>query len=74
MGIKKGIKSLFKKAEAYRKSSHADVYERIAEKNKVEPQYVYEIAHGKKKMTPADHDIWYDLLNEGIVSFFWEKH
>ncbi|MDO4994021.1 MAG: hypothetical protein Q4E32_03345 [Bacteroidales bacterium] len=51
----------------YRKSQHKDVYEKIANKHKCNPQRVYEIAHGRRVKGFDDRLVREDLITEGIL-------
>lgn len=52
---------------SYKDSKRASVYEEIANAFGVSPQHVFEIAHGKKMQSAEDHDIYYELVNNGII-------
>ena len=52
---------------SYQDSSRPSVYEEIADIFKVEPQHVYEIAHGKKALDRHDSQIFDELVARGII-------
>lgn len=52
---------------SYKSSSRSKVYVKIADLFRVNPQHVYEIAHGKKPKSPLDVDIMNDLMSKGII-------
>jgi len=62
-----GILNIFKGGKSYKSSPHCAVYEKIAEANETEPEYVYKLAHGKTPKTHADAMILQDLHYEGII-------
>ena len=52
---------------SYKDSSKASVYEEIAKTYNVQPQHVYEIAHGRRPQTREENDIFQELLSKGII-------
>lgn len=52
---------------SYKDSKRASVYEEIASTFGVSPQHVFEIAHGKKIQSAEDNDIYYKLVDNGII-------
>lgn len=52
---------------SYKNSSRAWVYEKIAKEHRLEPQQVYEVAHGKKPRSHEDQLVLDELLSKGII-------